>query len=68
MSKFGDYEDNPFLAELYDLVPRYSGRRDLDFYLDICRSAGGKVLELGCGTGRVLAPLRVGPAEPYEPV
>ena len=57
MSKFGDYEDNPFLAELYDLVPRYSGRRDLDFYLDICRSAGGKVLELGCGTGRVLMPI-----------
>lgn len=57
MSKFGDYEDKPFLAELYDLVPRYSGRRDLEFYVELCRSAGGKVLELGCGTGRVLMPL-----------
>jgi SAM-dependent methyltransferase len=57
MSKFGDYEDKPFLAELYDLVPRYSGRRDLDFYVELCRDAGGKVLELGCGTGRVLIPI-----------
>jgi len=56
MSRFGGYEDNPFLAEIYDLVPHYSGRRDLGFYLDLCRSAHGKVLEVGCGTGRVLIP------------
>ena len=36
MSKSGDYEDKAFLAELYDLVPRYSGRRALDFYVDLC--------------------------------
>ena len=57
MSKFGGCEDKPFLAELYDLVPGYSGRRDLQFYLDLCRDGGGKVLELGCGTGRVLLPV-----------
>ncbi len=40
MSKFGSYEDKPFLAELYDLVPGYSGRRDLQFYLDLPRKRG----------------------------
>ena len=57
MSKFGGYEDKPFLAELYDFVPAYSHRRDLDFYVDLCRSGGGKVLELGCGTGRLVLPI-----------
>jgi SAM-dependent methyltransferase len=56
VSRFGGYDDQPFLAELYDLVPQYSARRDLEFYVDLCRSAGGPVLELGCGTGRVLIP------------
>ena len=56
MSKHGGYDDQPFLADLYDLVPGYASRRDLEFYLELCRSARGKVLELGCGTGRVLIP------------
>lgn len=30
---------------------------DLDFYLDLARRSGGPVLELGCGTGRVLLPV-----------
>ncbi|MDP6746568.1 MAG: hypothetical protein QGH37_06030 [Candidatus Poribacteria bacterium] len=47
------------LAELYDLVPRHSGRCNLKFYIDLCRQTGGKVLELGCGTGRVLTPIAV---------
>lgn len=55
-SRFGGYEDQPFLAELYDFVPGYVQRPDLDFYLGMCRSSPGKVLELGCGTGRVLIP------------
>jgi SAM-dependent methyltransferase len=56
MSRFGGYEDQSFLAELYDFVPDYAGRPDVDFYLDFSRSAGGKILELGCGTGRILIP------------
>lgn len=30
---------------------------DLDFYLDEARAAGGPVLEIGCGTGRLLLPM-----------
>lgn len=56
MSKFGGYEDKPFIAELYDYVPFYTNRPDLDFYLDFAGLADGSVLELGCGTGRILIP------------
>ena len=59
MSISGRYDDYAAIAELYDLVPGYAGRRDMDFYLDFCRSAGGKILELGCGTGRILIPAAV---------
>ena len=31
--------------------------RDLQFYLGMARHTGGPVLELGCGTGRVLVPI-----------
>lgn len=34
---------------------------DLPFYIDLARKIGGPVLEMGCGTGRVLLPIaRVG--------
>jgi len=53
MGADGGYE--PFIAEYYDAVPAYATRRDVPFYVDLARVAGG-VLELGCGTGRVLIP------------
>jgi len=56
MSTYGGYEDHPFIAELYDYVPGYAGRRDVEFCVEYARSAGGPVLELGSGTGRVLIP------------
>ncbi len=57
MSKFSTYEILPFIADLYDFIPGYHDRRDMDFSLDYASSANGKILELGCGTGRVLIPI-----------
>lgn len=44
------------IAELYDHFPLYTGRPDVAFYVDEARSSGGPVLEIGCGSGRVLIP------------
>ena len=30
---------------------------DLPFYVDLAKKFGGPVLEIGCGTGRVLLPI-----------
>lgn len=43
-------------AELYDHVEPYRTRGDVDFYVDMAKEIGGRVLEIGCGTGRVLIP------------
>ena len=42
--------------ELYDLLFD-SLDFDIPFWLDVARTAGGPVLELGCGTGRALLPI-----------
>jgi SAM-dependent methyltransferase len=42
------------LAELYDLFPFGA---DLPLYLELAAAQGGNVLELCCGSGRVLVPL-----------
>lgn len=44
------------IADLYDHVVPYRTRTDIEFYVDAARESGGAVLELGCGTGRVLLP------------
>lgn len=44
-------------AEFYDFVVPYRERPDLGFYLEEVAKTGGPVLELGCGTGRVLVPI-----------
>jgi SAM-dependent methyltransferase len=46
-----------FVAEYYDHHPAVSGRRDVEFYLGEARKQNGPVLELGCGTGRILLPM-----------
>jgi SAM-dependent methyltransferase len=54
------YDPVEDFGTLYDEVPAYAARRDVAFYVDEAARVGGdhgKVLELGCGTGRVLLPI-----------
>lgn len=44
-------------ALFYDLSPPYAHRHDVPFYLDYAADADGPILELGCGTGRILIPI-----------
>ena len=44
------------IADLYDHVDLYRTRRDIDFYVEAAKESGGPVLEVGCGSGRVLVP------------
>ncbi|MBI2913049.1 MAG: class I SAM-dependent methyltransferase [Chloroflexi bacterium] len=50
----GGYDEYDFVAEFYDHVVPTAARRDLDFWVEMARQSGGPVLEVGCGTGRVL--------------
>lgn len=43
-------------ADFYDHVVPYRTRADVSFFVDEARRANGKVLEIGCGTGRILIP------------
>ncbi|MFZ0820173.1 MAG: class I SAM-dependent methyltransferase [Candidatus Acidiferrales bacterium] len=52
-----EYTYPDFMPEFYDALPFYNERRDTEFYLKAAREQGEPVLELGCGTGRVLLPI-----------
>jgi SAM-dependent methyltransferase len=52
-----DDDEYGSVADLYDYVTLYQSRGDIDFYVDEARASGGPVLEIGCGTGRVLIPV-----------
>jgi SAM-dependent methyltransferase len=55
-SQYGGYDDREFVAEFYDAAYQTARQKDIDFFVDYSRHAGGRTLELGCGTGRVLIP------------
>jgi len=45
-------------APFYDWEnARTFGRRDIQFWRNLARQSGGRILELGCGTGRIAMPL-----------
>lgn len=52
----GGYQSNPLVAQIYDYIPPYKDRADVDFFVKEAVESGGSVLEIGCGTGRVLIP------------
>jgi SAM-dependent methyltransferase len=51
------YDGIPEFGLLYDAVPLYNARTDAAFYVEEARRTTGRILELGCGTGRVLIPI-----------
>jgi len=57
MSVGGGYDEYAFVADLYDHVGPYRSRPDVAFFLSEAVNAGSPVVELGCGTGRVLIPI-----------
>ena len=44
-------------AKYYDLRPSPFEGRDIPFYIGLRPGPDAQVLELGCGTGRVLVPI-----------
>jgi SAM-dependent methyltransferase len=51
------YDAIPDFGLLYDSVPLYAARQDVAFYVEEANATGGTVLEVGCGTGRILLPI-----------
>ena len=51
------YDAIPDFGLLYDGVPAYAARGDVEFYRARAARSRGTVLELGCGTGRILLPI-----------
>lgn len=52
----GVVDDYGETADLYDHVVPYRTRADVGFFVEAAAAAGGPVLEVGCGTGRILIP------------
>ncbi len=44
------------IATFYDAIVPYRKREDVAFFVEMASESGGPVLEVGCGTGRVLIP------------
>jgi len=57
LDRSGGYLKNSFVVQAYDWVVPNSTRQDIPFFLEAARESEGQILELGCGTGRVLIPI-----------
>ena len=57
MSGAAELDSYASIADLYDDVVPYANRPDVAFFVEAAVASGGPVLELGCGTGRVLLPI-----------
>lgn len=58
MSSLRYYDEAGLSAAFYDVVSNaYPFRGDVDFYADLAGPAGASVLELGCGTARIVIAL-----------
>jgi SAM-dependent methyltransferase len=57
MSEAGANDEYALIADLYDHVVPYRDRLDVAFFIEAAQASGNPVLEVGCGTGRVLIPL-----------
>ena len=56
MTETGSYDEYKTIAELYYYVVPYRERADVGFFVQAAKESGWPVLEIGCGTGRVLIP------------
>jgi SAM-dependent methyltransferase len=54
MDQTGGYQEYDFVSEFYDHVVPYRNRSDVAFYVEMAKTSPGPVLEIGCGTGRIL--------------
>jgi SAM-dependent methyltransferase len=63
MPRTSGYEDLEFVSDFYDTMYNHLARRDIEFFVEYSKNAGGRTLELGCGTGRVLIPTAVAGCE-----
>jgi SAM-dependent methyltransferase len=57
MDQAQGYDEYASIAGLYDYVVPYRNRPDVAFFVEAAKAATGPVLEIGCGTGRVLIPI-----------
>ena len=57
MNSLSERDEYSLIAEFYDYVVPYRERQDVGFFVELARQSGGPVLEIGCGTGRVLLPV-----------
>lgn len=57
MNPAADDQEYAGIADLYDHVVPYRTRPDVDFFVEAAQTSGGPVLEVGCGTGRILIPI-----------